>query len=257
MRFLFPLVLLTACSTPSPAPVSLPVSSAPEAASPAPAAAAEAAGHGAGEHHHDSPHGGIVRPLGDGHVEALMMPGGVMFYVSDAAQRPVSLEGYSGTATVDGPDGVQTVALMSMGDHLHAPAKLTQGAPASVVLTLTKDGKADSASFETEAVGLQAHDHSALHGGVVSMWGDTHLEYAPGGDTYRIWVSDAHRVAITTGVSGMLKDGDTAVPLVFDPTTGMLSGAGAGAGTRPVMVDVKVGDTAFSLGFDAVATAGH
>ena len=93
------------------------------------------------------------------HVEALKMPTGVMFYLEDADQKPLTVDGYTGNAVVKGPSGVVTVELMAMGDHLHAPAVLLQGQPATAVLTLKHDGKASSASFETQAVGLPSHDH--------------------------------------------------------------------------------------------------
>jgi hypothetical protein len=203
-------------------------------------------------HHHDAPHGGIVQAVGDLHVEAMFMPEGVMFYVYGDGMKSIPLDGYGGSAVVKGPDGVQTVQLTPMGDHLHAAVKLTQGQPATAVLTVTKDGNAQSGSFETQTVGMQSHDHTSLHGGVVSMWGDYHLEYAPKDDEYRVWVTDEHRAAITGDVKGSLKDGETVVPLTFDTGTGMLSGKGAGAGSRPVMVSVSVGEKSFDLGFNAV-----
>ncbi|MDP2308515.1 MAG: hypothetical protein Q8P18_21020 [Pseudomonadota bacterium] len=150
------------------------------------------------------------------------------------------------------------MTLAAMGDRLHATAKLAQGDAATVVLTLTSGGKGESVSFETKAVGLQEHDHTSLHGGQVGMWGEYHLEYSPRDRKHRVWVTDAKRAQVM-GVSGSLRDGDTVVPLTFDPATGMLSGKLEGAGTRPVMVEVRVGETSFSLGFNAVAPAagGH
>ncbi|MDP2309706.1 MAG: hypothetical protein Q8P18_27040 [Pseudomonadota bacterium] len=257
MRTLLPLlVLAAACSTEpaAPAPAAPPQPIAP-AAVPAPAAP----GHAGAEHAHASPHGGEVKTVGERHVEALFMPGGIMFYVSDAGQKPLSLDGLTGSAVVKGPSGVETVTLAPMGDHLHAAARLAQGDAATAVLTLTVGGKAESVSFEVKSVGLQEHDHTSLHGGQVGMWGDYHLEYAPQDDEHRVWVTDAKRAQVT-GVSGSLKDGDTVVPLTFDPATGVLSGKLEGAGTRPVMVDVKVGETSFSLGFNPAAaapTGGH
>lgn len=253
MRIFLPLLVLAACSSeqaPSPAP----------AAPAAPAAAAP--DHASGEHAHASPHGGIVKTVGERHVEALFMPGGVMMYVSDSAQQALPVDAFSGTAVVKGPAGVETVTLTPMGDHLHAAAKLEHGKPASVVLTLTHDGKADSVSFEVQSVGLAEHDHTSLHGGQVGMWGDYHLEYAPKDGEHRVWVSDAKRVPVSGAVSGSLKDGDAVVPLSFDAGSGLLSGKAEGAGSRNVMVDVKVGETSFSLAFNAAeapaaAAGGH
>ncbi len=256
MRLLLPLLVLTACSS-EPTP---PAPSPTPAAAPAPAApAAEAAGHASGEHAHASPHGGMVKTVGQHHVEALFMPGGIMFYVSDSAQNALPVAGFSGTAVIQGPGGVETVTLSPMGDHLHAVAKLAQRDRASAVLTLTSDGKAQSVTFETASVGLAEHDHTSLHGGQVSMWRDYHVEYAAKDGEYRFWLTDAKRVAVAAAASGSVKDGETVLPLTFDAATGMLSAKAEGAGSRPVTVDVKVGEESFSLGFNAggASAGGH
>ena len=246
MRFFLPLLALAACSG-------------EQATAPAPAQAAAqtshaapAAGGAAGDHAHTSPHGGIVKTVGERHVEALFLPGGVMFYLSDAAEQALPIEGFSGTAVVKGAAGVETVTLAPMGDHLHAAAKLGHGEPASVVLTLNYGNKAESVSFEVPSVGLAEHDHTSLHGGQVGMWGDFHLEYLGKDDEHRVWVTSARRLPVTQAVSGSLKDGDTVVPLTFDAATGMLSGKAPGAGSRAVLVDVKVGESSFSVAFNAV-----
>jgi hypothetical protein len=221
---------------------------------PAPApAATPAAPHADDGHAHAAPHGGVVKAVGARHVEAVFMPGGVLFYLSDTAGAALPVEGFAGSVVVKGPAGVETVTLQPMGDHLHAVAKLEHAQPAGVVLTLTHEGRAESATFEVAAVGLAEHDHTSLHGGQVGMWRDFHLEYAPKDGEHRVYVTDAKRLPITGAVSGSLKDGDATVPLVFDPATGMLSGKAPGAGSRKVLVDVKVGETAFSLGFQPVA----
>lgn len=232
------LMLLAACGT------------GPEAAHApaAPAAPAAAAHHDAAPHEHAAGHGGVVQAVGDWHVEAVMMPGAVMFYLKDAAEAPVDVAGFTGSAAIKGPNGVETVPLQPMGDHLHAPAKLAQGQPATVVLTLTKDGTAHSASFETASVGMKSHDHTALHGGDVGMAGNYHVEYAPKADTYRIWLTDEHRNPITTPFTAEVIDGDKTIPLANDGT-GAWVAAAPGAGTRPVSVRVKAADAEFSLMF--------
>ena len=59
---------------------------------PAPTAPSQASpGHASGEHAHESPHGGEVKTVGERHVEALFMPVGIMFYVSDAAQHTIAI----------------------------------------------------------------------------------------------------------------------------------------------------------------------
>jgi hypothetical protein len=211
--------------------------------------------HDATPHSHAPTHGGIATSLGDLHAEAVLSPEGVLFYLSDVDDKPLMADGWTGNALLKSGNAVQTVELMPMGDHLHAMAKLTKGAPASVVLTVSKDGKARSGTFETPSVGMAAHDHTSLHGGQVSMWRDFHLEYLGSEGTYRAWVTDAHRNPVREGVSATLTDGTTSVPLRFDPATGLLTGTGAGAGTRPVSIDVTVGTTTFTLAFNASGVA--
>jgi hypothetical protein len=102
---------------------------------------------------------------------------------------------------------------------------------------------------------LEAHDHRALHGGQVSMSDDHHVEYVGGAGEYRFWVTNATREAITSGVSGTVKVGETTLPLTPDNATGLLSAKGEGAGTQPVLVEVTADGTTFSLGFNAMGDA--
>lgn len=99
---------------------------------------------------------------------------------------------------------------------------------------------------------LPAHDHRTLHGGQVGMYGSHHLEYLAADGEYRVWVTNATREPITTGVKGSLKDGNTTVPLSADDAQGLLVGRGAGAGTRPVVVEVTADGQTFSLAFNVV-----
>ncbi|MBA2322103.1 MAG: hypothetical protein H0V89_13235 [Deltaproteobacteria bacterium] len=251
----FLLTFLAACGT-SEAPPTPEL--APAAAPPSTPAPGTAPTHTAGAHAHAAPHGGIVQVVGDKHVEALMMPDGILFYLTDGKEASLPVDGYSGTVVVKGPSGVETTEAHAMGDHLHAPAKLAQGQPATAVLTLNKDGRAESVSFETQAVGMQSHDHTALHGGVVVMRGNWHVEYAPKAGEYRLWLTGEHRAGVTETVTATLKDGDRVLPLALDRATGMLSAKAEGAGTRPVTVEMKVGETPFTLGFEPNApAAGH
>ena len=242
------LSLLLACATPE-APAPIPT----EVGAPAPAAE-----HATAAHDHPAPHGGVVQVLGETHVEALLMPDGILFYLTDGKEGTLPVEGYTGTVVVKGPDGVVTVPLTPMGDHLHAAAKLAQGQPASAVLTLTRDGKAESGMFETKSVGMEAHAHTSMHGGDVIMRGNWHIEYVPVDGEYRVWLTDELRVAVTEGVTASVKDGDREIPLVLDPGTKMLSAKAEGAGTRPVTIQVKVGETSFTADVPAkTGEAGH
>lgn len=250
MRVLF--FFLLACgggtaTSPASAPAPVPPTPAP-ATEPAPA---PTEGHG-----HAASHGGIQKELDGMHVEALLLPSGVMVYLTDADNKAIPVAGWTGKAVINGPAGVSTVDLQVMGDHLHAPGKLEHGKPASVVLTLSKDGKAVSAPFESASVGLAVHDHTSIHGGQVLMWGNYHVEYLAKDGEHRVWLSDAKRIEITTGVTGTVKEGEKATPLAMD-ASGMLSAKSESAGSAKVLVEVTVDGQTISLPFEPAATDGH
>lgn len=241
-------LLLAACGGSDPAKPPIP---APPAAEPT-----VPASHADGAHGHGASHGGVLKELDNLHVEGLAMPDGVLFWPTDGDARSIPPTELTGNAVIKGPAGVEQVPLVAMSDHLHAPAKLVQGQPATIVVTLTRNGRAQSATFEIASVGLGSHDHTALHGGQVGMWGEHHVEYVGGDGEYRVWVSDATRQAVKSGLAGAVRDGDTILRLTLDPATGLLSAKGEGVGTRPVTVDVTLGATNFTLGFNAVSGTG-
>jgi hypothetical protein len=239
--------LIFACSSaPTPPPSSTPSPTLSSASTPALTASdtPQSGGHG-----HGAKHGGIQKELEGMHLEALAMPDGVMLWVTDKDAKPLPLDGIAGSAVIKGPTGVETTTLTPMGDHLHAPAKLQQGQPATIVVTLTKADKAQSVTYDVPAVGLSVHDHTSLHSGQVSMWKDYHVEYLGKEGEYRFWISDEKRQSIKTGISGSVKDGDTVLPLTLGEDGGLVA-KGEGAGSRPVMGEFKVGETSFSLGFN-------
>jgi len=208
------------------------------------------AAHEGGPHAHAASHGGEVKMAGDLHVEARFTKSGVMVWLRDAAEAPIDAATVTAGAVVKTGAGVQSVPMMSMGDHLHAALPLEEGTAAEAVLTLTVGGKPVSVDFHVEEVGaLAEHDHTTLHGGVLSMWGDNHVEYLAKDGEVRFWVSDAHRVARREGVTGSAKVGDTVVPLTFDPATGLLSGKATPTAGQRVTLDVTVGAQTFSLVF--------
>ena len=234
--------------TPAPAPAAAaPMAAQPAAATPG---AGAPTGHGqADAHGHNAAHGGILAALDALHVEAVVTHNGVLFYPGDADANGLPADAFSGQAVIKGPSGVETVQLMTMGDHLHAVAKLEVGKPATIVVTLTREGKPQSHTFDVKAVGMQEHDHTTLHGGVVSMWGDFHVEYIKKDGEHRFYMSDAMRVPLTGNVSGTATQGGKTVPLVFDAGTGLLSGRADPAGEGMVMLDAKVEAVGFSLGW--------
>ena len=238
-------LLFAACNRAAPTAVPTP------APTSAPPVVAHEHAEGPDHHFHAGPHNGIVRTVGDLHVEALFMASGVMFYVSDKDENPLPVDGMTGQVTLQSPSGAATVDLMPMADHLHAPATLGEGQAASAVLTLTRDGKTiGSSSFETASVGLQSHDHTALHGGQVGMWGDYHVEYVGKDGEYQVWVTDATRNPITGAISGAVKTGDTAVALTSDGP-GTLVAKADGAGTKDVTVELTIDGQQLKLPFTA------
>jgi hypothetical protein len=241
-------LLLFACTSPPPGTPAAP----PPAESPS--ASVESSPHGHGAAPPSGPHGGIVQTVGEVQVEALMMPAGVMVYLSAAHAEPV--EGYSGTAVIGGPAGKSTVDLVPMGDHLHAATTLVYGQPASAVITLERGGKEFSATFQTSSVGLPSHDHTALHGGQVGMWGNYHVEYLAVGGEYRVWITDATRNAAPGVTGATVKEADRATALALDPN-GAWIGKASDAGTHPATIEVTADGVPFSLPFQAGGTHAH
>lgn len=254
MRSLLPLLLLTACgkSNPKPAPVAEHAEH---------VEGHEPAGHTEGNESpegdgHGARHGGQQRELQGMHVEALFQADGVMFYLADGDNKPLSPEGTSGNAVISGGANVATVTLAPKGEALFAAKTLESGKPASAVLTLTRAGQTQSASFDTSAVGTTFHDHTALHGGQVGMWGNYHVELLASDDAYNVWVTDASRGPVTSGLSGAVVDGGQRLALAASPSRGGLTVQAEGAGTRPVTVEITVEDQSISLPFQAGGAAG-
>ncbi len=238
MRACAVLLLVLGCSTEAPPP------------NPAPAVTAPA-GHDHAAHGHAASHGGQQQELAGLHVEALAMVEGVMIWVTDAENKPIPPSALSGSAVVKGPQGVESPTLVPMADHLYAAARLTQGQPAQMVLTLVRDGSAQSLTFDFAAVGLAAHDHTPLHGGVVSMVADLHIEHRAVDGEHRFWVSDAYRQPVKTVTGGTIVDGGQSLPLTLDPSGQAWTAKVDGAGTRPVTLTVRVADKDLTLDFAA------
>lgn len=184
-------------------------------------------------------------------MEGLAMAGAVMFWPSDANAQALPVQEFSGNTVIKGPAGVEKVDVVPMGDHLHATARLEHGKPATSVLTLNRNGKAQSITYETETVGLATHDHTSLHGGAVSVRGDFHVEHLAKEGVHRLWVTDAKREVVAMPLSGKLWKVYQEVPPAVEAGAGMLFAPVEGAGSRPVTVEIKAGEANFSLGFNA------
>ena len=239
MRASAVLLLMVACSG-EPPPPRVPAGTAP-------------AGHDPASHGHAAKHGGQQRELPGLHVEALAMVEGVMIWVTDADNKPIPLAELAGSAVVKGPQGVESPTLTPMADHLYAAARLAQGQPAQMVLTLVRAGSAQSVTFDFEAVGLAAHDHTSLHGGVVSMVADLHIEHRAADGAHRFWISDAYRQPVkTVTAASIVEDGQTH-PLALDATGQAWTVAVPGAGTRPLTLTFLLGDKPLTLELAAQA----
>lgn len=228
--------------TPALLPLILACAGDPAAPPPAPAAP-----HDATPHSHTAQHGGEVQMAGDVHVEAVFAPGGVMVWLRDADEKPLAPDAFAGSALISGPAGTQTAPLAPMGEHLHAQVSLELGKPAQAVLTLPVGGKPRALRFAVEAVGMAEHDHTSLHGGVVSMSGDVHVEYVLKDGQHRFYISDARRAPITAGISGAVKIGEARTPLTADPAAGLLYAPAAGP--DKVMLEAEVGGKPVILAF--------
>ena len=255
MRHLLPLLLLIGCGEPTqPAAPAEPVAPAAPAHN---EHAAQAGGHAnAVGDGHAARHGGQQRELQGMHVEGMFQADGVMFYLADGDNNPLSPEGATGEAVISSGSSVVTASLAPKGDALVAAATLESGKPASAVLTLTRAGQTQSASFETSAVGTTFHDHTALHGGQVGMWGHYHVELLAGDGAYSVWVTDASRNPVTSGLSGVVVDGAQRLALAADASGGGFTARAEGAGSRPVTVEITVQDQQISLPFQAAPAAG-
>jgi len=256
--------LMTACSkkdAPAEAPAPAGATSAKSRAAGAPHAHAEQAPHS-----HSSPHGGLVESTPRGHMELVAARGGTYrVYLLDEDLQVRPAEGASGSVKV-AKGGYPEVKLAPAGDHLAGQGPEHSDEHLTMVVTVVKDGKPEVARFaahlEEHGHGpagapptgkMQAHDHTPLHGGIVAMSGDTHLEVLSlkSGEV-RVWVTDAYRQPVPlTGKKGTLEAGGASAPLVPGATGEFLSGKLPPAnGEREVTVRLPMPeDPEYFIGF--------
>ncbi|MFP2905885.1 cupredoxin domain-containing protein [Pyxidicoccus sp. 3LFB2] len=209
------------------------------AAAPAPSASVPAAkSHAAEPHAHAAPHGGVVESTARGHLELVVTrEGGYRVYLLDEALNVRPVEGASGTVKV-AKGGHPDVKLTPSGDHLAGQGPEHSDDHLTMVVTVVKDGKPEVARFAahleehghgtpgTPGAPMQAHDHTPLHGGIVAMSGDTHLEVLSlkSGEV-RVWVTDAFRQPLPlTGKKGTLEAGGASAPLLPGASGEFLTG---------------------------------
>ncbi len=203
------------------------------------APAAKARPHSATEPHaHASPHGGVVESTSRGHLELVATrDGGYRVYLLDDALNARPVDGASGTVKV-AKGGYAEVKLTPSGDHLTGQGLEHSDDHLTMVVTVVRDGKPEVARFSAHleehghgtagalAAPMQAHDHTPLHGGVVAMSGDTHLEVlSTKSGEVRVWVTDAFRQPVSlSGKKGSVEAGGTSAPLVPGATGEFLTG---------------------------------
>ncbi|MCP3135761.1 cupredoxin domain-containing protein [Pyxidicoccus xibeiensis] len=214
-------------------------------------------------HAHISPHGGLVESTQRGHMELVATRGGsyrVYLLDEDLNVRPV--EGASGSVKV-AKSGYPDVKLAPAGDHLAGQGPEHSDEHLTMVVTVVVGGKPEVARFAahleahghgpagTSAPTMQAHDHTPLHGGIVAMSGETHLEVLSlrSGEV-RVWVTDAFRRPVSLeGKKGTVEVAGTSAPLV--PSGEFLTGRLPPAeGEREVTVRLPMpDDPEYFIGF--------
>ncbi len=95
-----------------------------------------------GIHDHSPHHGGVVTMVGMLHLEATAAPDGhVRVYLSDVWRKPLSPEGWHGTALLEQPDGRRRIALHPEGDAVAGRGPPLAGGEVRAHLALGKVGE--------------------------------------------------------------------------------------------------------------------
>jgi hypothetical protein len=222
--------LLAACDKKTAAPAA-------PAAPPAAASASAKKAHDAEPHAHVAPHGGWVETTSRGHLELVASRDGrYRVYLLDDALNVRSAEGASGSVKV-AKGGYPDVVLTPAGDHLAGQGPAHVDDHLAMVVTVVQGGKPETARFSAhlEAHGhdaptagaMKEHDHTPLHGGIVAMNGDMHLEVLSllSGEV-RVWVTDASRRPVALGgMKGTVEASGQSVPLTPEPGGQFLTAA--------------------------------
>lgn len=87
------------------------------------------------------PHGGMLASTGAYHVELVLKPDRVQVFVADHFDKPVDIQGVTGTANlrVKGKKA-QQVPLRVVDDHLEGPADIPADAPVTVMIMFKAGG---------------------------------------------------------------------------------------------------------------------
>ncbi len=148
---------------------------------------------------HAPPHGGLLAPTGEGHLELVVGPERIALFPLDAALRGMPARG---DARLLAPDGTE-IPLAPAGDHWEAANPLGTEAAFTVVALLDDAGGARASRFRFEPGHASLfHDHRPFHGGQVGMAGDRHLELAlapaaSGRLEWQLYPTDAYRQPVS------------------------------------------------------------
>lgn len=87
------------------------------------------------------PHGGLLASTGDYHVELLLKPDRVQVFVADHLDKPINIQGVTGTANlrVKGKKA-QQVQLQMVDDRLEGVVSIPADAPVTVMILLKIGG---------------------------------------------------------------------------------------------------------------------
>ena len=149
---------------------------------------------------HPAPHGGILAPARAGHLELVVGPSRLALYPLDAALAPTPIAGSRAQLIANRSPG--TLPLSAVGDHWEAENPFGIDAPLALVAVVQDSAGAVAARFAfAPGQGSTYHDHRPLHGGLVGMAGERHLELAlargTGSAELQLYLTDAYRQPIS------------------------------------------------------------
>jgi hypothetical protein len=100
------------------------------------------------------PHGGLLASVGEYHVELVLKPDRVQVFVTDNLDKPISIQGVTGTANlrVKGQKS-QRVKLQVVDDRLQGPAAIPADAAVTVMILLNIGGTEHMAPYVWPAGG--------------------------------------------------------------------------------------------------------
>lgn len=102
------------------------------------------------------PHGGLLAAAGGYHVELVLKPDRVQVFVADHLDKPVNIQGVTGTANlrVKGKKARQ-VPLQVLDDRLEGAATIPADAPVTVMILLKIGGTEQMVPYAWPAGGLK------------------------------------------------------------------------------------------------------